>query len=211
MRIAITSLSARGESGIAVTLEIFSEGHSQKETFLLDGRSVADLGLKVGECSRETFDEIEHASSVCAAKKKALFLLGYGASSPKNLARKLVMKGISKEIATDAVKELLADGFLDPREDARREAEKCVSKHLGSKRIMATLYEKGYTERDIKYALDSLGADGVDYAEICIERIKRSYAVIPDTPDEKRKLVSKLERYGFTLTEIKEAFNKIKA
>ena len=211
MRIAITSLSARGESGIAVTLEIFSGEHSQKETFLLDGRAVADLGLKVGECSREVFEDIEHASKVCAAKKKALFLLGYGASSPKNLARKLVMKGISKDIATDAVKELLADRFIDPREDARREAEKCVSKLLGRKRITATLYEKGYTERDIKYALDSLEADGVDYTEICAERIKKSFTFIPDTPDEKRKLVSKLERYGFTLTEIKEAINKIKA
>ena len=211
MRIAITSLSARGESGIAVTLEINSAEHSQRETFLLDGRAVADLGLKVGECSREVFEEIEHASRVCTAKNKALFLLGYGASSPKNLARKLVMKGISKDIATDAVKELLADGFLDPREDARREAEKCVSKLLGRKRITATLFEKGYTERDIKYALASIEADGVDYIELCAERIRRSGTAIPDTPDEKRKLVSKLERYGFTLTEIKEAFNKIKA
>ena len=211
MRIAITSLSARGESGIAVTLEINSAEHSQRETFLLDGRAVADLGLKVGECSREVFEEIEHASRVCTAKNKALFLLGYGASSPKNLARKLVMKGISKDIATDAVKELLADGFLDPREDARREAEKCVSKLLGRKRITATLFEKGYTERDIKYALASIEADGVDYIELCAERIRRSSTAIPDTPDEKRKLVSKLERYGFTLTEIKEAFNKIKA
>ena len=211
MRIAITSLSARGESGIAVTLEINSAEHSQRETFLLDGRAVADLGLKVGECSREVFEEIEHASRVCTAKNKALFLLGYGASSPKNLARKLVMKGISKDIATDAVKELLADRFLDPREDARREAEKCVSKLLGRKRITATLFEKGYTERDIKYALASIEADGVDYIELCAERIRRSSTAIPDTPDEKRKLVSKLERYGFSLTEIKEAFNKIKA
>ena len=211
MRIAITSLSARGESGIAVTLEINSAEHSQRETFLLDGRAVADLGLKVGECSREVFEEIEHASRVCTAKNKALFLLGYGASSPKNLARKLVMNGISKDIATDAVKELLADGFLDPREDARREAEKCVSKLLGRKRITATLFEKGYTERYIKYALASIEADGVDYIELCAERIRRSSTAIPDTPNEKRKLVSKLERYGFTLTEIKEAFNKIKA
>ena len=210
MRIAITSLSARGESGIAVTLEMFSGEHSQKETFLLDGRAVADLGLKVGECTREIFEEIEHSSKVCAAKKKALFLLGYGASSPKNLVRKLVMKGISKDIATDAVKELLADRFIDPREDARREAERCVSKLLGRKRITATLYEKGYTDRDVKYALGSLEADGVDYIELCVEKIRRICQAIPNSPDEKRKLVSKLERYGFTLTEIKEAFLLLK-
>lgn len=205
MRLAITSLSARGEDGIAVTFDISSEGYSQRQTFLLDGRAVADLGLKVGECDRELFDETEYASKVCAAKKKALFLLGYGASSPKNLVRKLVMKGISKEVAADAVKVLLRDGLMTPSEDAKREAEKCVSKLLGRKRIAAALYEKGYSDRDIKYALDALDADGVDYIELCAERIRRNISEIPQTPEEKRKLVSKFERYGFTLTEIKEA------
>ena len=72
MRLEITSLSLRGEDGIAVAFEISSEGHVQRQTFLLDGRTVADLGLKVGECGRELFDEVEYASKVCAAKKKAL-------------------------------------------------------------------------------------------------------------------------------------------
>ena len=72
MRLEITSLSLRGEDGIAVTFDISSDGHGQRQTFLLDAKTVADLGLKVGECGRELFDEVEYVSKVCAAKRTLL-------------------------------------------------------------------------------------------------------------------------------------------
>lgn len=209
MTVTILSLAARGAEEIAATFEIRSGEHSQKESFLISAALVADLRLCRGETDRDCFDAVSHGAAVWHAVKKGLYLLGYGACSERGLCRKLIQKGIEKEIAEEAVAQLCRDGYLDPVSDALREAERCVAKLWGKRRIAAALFAKGYSDGIVRDAMNSLEDQGVDYTELCAERIRRTGSVLPADPMERRKLVSSLERCGFSHAEIREAFDRI--
>lgn len=203
MTLAIVSLAARGDEEIAVTFEIRSGEHTQTQRFTVSAATVADLHLHTGVCDTDCYDAVSRASEVCSAIKKALYLLGYGRCSESALCRKLVSKGIDREIAAEAVEELCRRGYLDAENDALREAERCVAKHWGRKRIAAALFEKGYRQSTIQSALNRLEDDGVDFVEVCAERLRRTE--IPDDPDACRKLIASLERNGFSRSEIRDA------
>ena len=142
-------------------------------------------------------------------RKKAIFLLGYGACSKKRLCDKLRAKGFEKSIAAEAADEIEAMGLLDAEEDAAREAEKCFRKHLGRRRIASDLFSKGYCEESVKKALLSLDEAGCDYAESCSDYIKRKYPLPPSSQNELKKIYASLLRRGFTSEEIKKAFRAL--
>ena len=205
MTVSVLSISARGDSEIAVTFEIRDGELVQRECFLLSACVFADLHLTVGECDREAFDAASDAAELYRATKKGLSLLGYGASSQKALCRKLVMKGFSKEIAQKAAKDISKNGFINESTDAAREAERCAAKLWGKKRIIAHLRSKGYSEENVREAVYSLEDSGIDFAEVCAERLKKAVDSLPSDPKEMQKLIASLMRYGFSGSEIKEA------
>lgn len=205
MTVSVLSISARGDSEIAVTFEIRNGELAQKECFLLSASVFADLRLAVGECDRDTFDAVSDAAELYRATKKGLSLLGYGASSQKALYRKLVLKGFSKDIAQRAALELSESGYINENSDAVREAERCVLKLWGKKRIIAHLRSKGYSEENVREAVYSLEDSGIDFAEVCSERLKKAVDSLPSDPKEMQKLIASLMRYGFSGSEIKEA------
>ena len=93
--------------------------------------------------SRPADETVEYAARLHAAEKRALQVLSYGSCSEKMLCRKLVMKGVDREIAEEAVASLCERGLLDPSASAVREVEKGIAKLWGRKRIAASLFEKG--------------------------------------------------------------------
>ncbi len=209
MTVAVLSVSARQGDGIAVAFEIRDGEKLQKECFIISAAAFADMGLCVGECDRDRFDAVCEAAELYSAKKRGLNILGYGACSETGLCRKLVSKGISKETAKKAVAELAAEGYINADADAHREAEKCVAKLWGRKRIAVTLRQKGYSDESVRSALYALEDSGVDFAELCGERLSRTVSELPSDPKEKQKIIASLMRYGFSITEIKEAMKKI--
>ena len=64
MTVSILSISARGDSEIAVTFELREGELRQKECFLLSASVFADLHLTVGECDRDTFDTVSEAAEL---------------------------------------------------------------------------------------------------------------------------------------------------
>lgn len=207
MTVRLLSLAERGAEEISVTFALQQGEHIQKESFLLSTAQVADLGLRVGESDRACYENVEYAAQLHHAQKCALRILGYGDCSEKMLCRKLVQKGISREVAEDAVAELCLIGFLNPTESARREVERCVAKCWGRRRIAATLYEKGYSDCTAKEALRLLSE--IDEVELCVRRIEKQGGEIPSDPTERKKLIASLERYGFLSSQIREAFARI--
>ncbi len=167
----------------------------------------ASLKIKKGEISRERFDEIAHAANICSAYKKGLFLLGYGACSEKSLIYKLRTKGFDNAISCEAVAMLSAEGYINEDDDAVREAERCITKFWGRKRILSHLYSKGYSAASIRYAQEYL--DNVDFINNCALLINKSYRkqfeLAKKDPNTKAKLVNALVRMGYTFSEIKEA------
>ena len=206
MTVTLLSLAERGEE-IAVTFSLQSGEHIQKEHFLLSAVQVADLHLRIGECDRACYESVEYSARLHTAEKRALQILSFGSCSEKMLCRKLVMKGIDREIAQEAVASLCERGLLDSSASAVREVEKGIAKLWGRKRILASLYEKGYSDHTIRSALSTLTE--IDEVELCVRRIEKQAVEIPSDPCERRKLIASLERYGFSSSQIREAFQRI--
>ena len=206
MVLTLVSLAAREGEQIAVTFEIQSGENRQREIFLIPATLLADLHLTVGEVDTSCYEAVVHGAGVHSAVKRGLAILGWGGASERMLCRKLQMKGISREIAEEAVSELLRRGCLNPLSDASYEAEKCARKLWGRRRICSALLEKGYDRRIVSQAMNSLEDEGVDYIELCVERVRRLGRGVPSDPNERRKLVASLMRYGFENGEIREAF-----
>ena len=209
MTVTLLSLADRGSDEILAIFEVRQDANVHKEQFLLSAVQVADLGLRVGKGDCETYDRAEYAAKEHAAMKRALNILGYGSCSERMLVRKLTMKGIEREMAENTVAELCRRGFLDSTEGAIRETERCLAKQWGRRRIVAALYSKGYSDEMVRSAMEYLEESNVDEVELCADRIRRTVRELPTDPYARRKLMASLERYGFSLSQIKEAFARI--
>lgn len=207
MTVSILSLAAKGENEAIAVFEISDGDNRQRESFVLGISRVVELGLRAGECTRELYDAVSLASEEHLATQKGLVILGNGPCSPKMLIRKLRMKGFSEEASVSALRELKKMGYLDSERDATVEAERGVGKLWGRRRIVAELYNKGYSDGDVKSAILALEDSEVDFLELCAERIRKDVRRSPEDPMERRKIIASLERYGFTFSEIKEALN----
>lgn len=205
MIVSLVSLSAHGEGEVAVGFSISDGSHTQNERVILPASAVVDLSLAVGVCDEACMDAVLAASEKHAAMKKGMVLLSFGRQSPKALARKLVQKGVAREMAAEAVKELIRRGYLDPCADAYAEAERAKAKGWGRGRISSALYEKGFSAQTVRYALSRLEEDGTDYVAACAEMIRRRYSAIPDDPRDRAKMYASLVRYGYTSSDIREA------
>ena len=130
-------------------------------------------------------------------------ILGYGANSEKKLTEKLQKRGFDRESAAAAAKKLQKDGFIDEENDAANKAFACARKLWGKKRIVAKLYESGYREDTIKAAVERLSE--VDFVENCKKLIAKKVKALPTDRKELDKLIAFLIRYGYSLSEIKQA------
>ena len=61
----------------------------------------------------------------------------------------------------------------------------------------------------VNAAMYSLEDNGVDFAEICVERLERTTDAIPNDPKEKQKLIASLVRYGFSTSQIRDAIKEL--
>ena len=211
MTVAIVSLAARGNGDeIAVLFEMRRGEDCQRERLLISSSDLADLGLRVGECSSACFDAVLAVSERYAARKRALAMLGYGRCSARRLAQKLSAKGVDRAVARETVERLSAEGYLDGGEDALREAQRDAAKLWGEKRIAADLRAKGYEDEAVRWALSELEESGVDYVSSCVRRMERmSGEIFSDDPNERQKCVAALTRAGFSLSEIREAAQRL--
>ncbi|MBQ7384642.1 MAG: regulatory protein RecX [Clostridia bacterium] len=205
MTVSVTSVSAlNGGSEILLSVCISDGEHSEKRQLVLLSRQYAELRPEKGEISEERFDELSHAADICAAVKRGMNILGYGASSKKNMRLKLRSKGFSPEVSETAAEYLEELGYINEESDAEREAERCVGKYWGRRRIAAALYEKGYCEAAVRGAIDSLEA--VDFEGRCVSLIEKKFRALPEDANGRKKLFAALLRYGYSPSEIKNAF-----
>ena len=203
MLIRIRSLRVQHEgSEVSVGIVITCGEHREQKTLPIMTEQYVDLKLSVGEITEELYDRIEEASVLCSALRSGEHLLSYGANSAQMLTRKLMQRGFSKEVSSLAVERLCSIGLINERQDLRREVEKCLRKLWGAKRISAHLWSRGFDQEVIR-ELPAL-LEEVDFSANCAAYIRKHYGRIPDAPNEKKKMVVALCRYGYTLQEIKQ-------
>ena len=206
---SLVALNCGEETCVCIELSDGIHTESQKHTVFT--KQYADLRIKKGTIDSEKYEEIVRASKIAAAYKKGLVFLGYGSHSKKTLYYKLKSRGFDDDSANEAILMLCQNGYVNEDSSCLREAEKCLSKLWGKKRIISHLHSKGFSEISISEALDELGE--IDYTENCKKLIlrdhKRSLAVAREDKAATSKLIASLSRMGYSFSEIKSALSDI--
>ena len=206
---ALVALNAGEETCVFIELSDGIHSDTQKHTVLTN--QYAELRIKKGEIDREKYEEIVGAASIAAAYKKGLAFLGYGSYSKKTLYYKLKSRGFDDETANEAIQMLCQNGYVNEDGSCTREAERCIAKLWGKKRIVSHLYSKGFSETSVREAL--LELDETDYIENCKKLILRDHKhALAATRTDKAaasKLIASLTRMGYSFSEIKSALADI--
>ena len=161
------------------------------------------MPLPPAEITRENVFEIMSADEQYRAIKKAFDILAFGRNSVKTLTDKLRHRGFSDEVAATAAAYMEKNGYIKENGDAEREAECCVNKLWGKKRIMMHLHQKGYDGEAFAAAMAYL--ETVDFVELCVKLIRQKYRTLPKDEKERQKVIAGLVRHGYTFSEIKDA------
>ena len=139
--------------------------------------------------------ELTYASEYRLACRHALRILEYGDNNARTLRDKLVRKGISREVAGEAVEKMVSLGYIREGEQARRLAVGYARRNLwGPRKIVSALSAQGYSTEDAERAVrDSEEAGEIDFREVRETLIKRcrSRGLAPE------KIRAALWRYGF--------------
>lgn len=206
MRIELTSGAiSEGGKEIYLTVEIHGGEKCEKRCFTLPRALYEGLCLPMppAEITEENVYEIMSADEQYRAIKKAFDILAYGRNSVKTLVDKLRHRGFSDEVAEYAASYMQKNGYLKENNDAEREAECCVEKLWGKKRIMMHLHQKGYDGEAFAAAMAYL--ETVDFVELCVKLIRQKYRTLPKDEKERQKVIAGLVRHGYTFSEIKDA------
>ena len=139
--------------------------------------------------------ELLHASEYRLACRHAIRILEYGDNNARTLRDKLIRKGVSREIAAEAVERMVSLGYIREGEQARRLAVGYARRNLwGERKIVSALTAKGYSRADAETAVREAESEGeIDFSEVRRSLVKRCRARGMD--DE--KIRATLWRYGF--------------
>ena len=139
--------------------------------------------------------ELLHASEYRLACRHAIRILEYGDNNARTLRDKLIRKGVSREIAAEAVERMVSLGYIREGEQARRLAVGYARRNLwGERKIVSALIAKGYSRPDADAAVkDAVDAGEIDFPEIKKALVKRCRARGMDDD----KIRATLWRYGF--------------
>lgn len=200
-------VKTENEPYLSLYFDVSSGERTTKKVLLLDASRYFELKLKKGEITREVYEALQNEAKNCAAYRRGIGLLAYGANSSRALERKLRQRGFDGESARAAVERLGEEGFIDESSDAVRFAESCVKKLLGERCIIARLREKGYGREAMSAAEEWLSE--IDFTENCKKLIEKKFGVFPKGKKEAEKAISALVRQGYSLTQIKNALKDL--
>lgn len=209
MEAYITSISAGGIGEIIVTFDLRDGDKRCASRFLISDGVYTELSLSVGLSTKYTYDAVEREAKIYAAYKKALNLLSFSSSSRRALQLKLMKHGYEAEISLLVLERLEANGLLRENDFAIREGERCLEKLWGERRIHAHLKEKGYSDEAVSGVFFAFEDMDVDFYENCLILLKKKHSHLPKDKKELQKIIASLMRYGYSLSQIKQAFKKM--
>jgi SOS response regulatory protein OraA/RecX len=194
--------------------EISDGENIEKKKLIITSEMFFELGFPHFPCGKVEvscgkLDEIEYLAKKTAAIKRGIYILSFADNTKKSLARKLVLKGFSKEIALDAADHLEKVGYINEIESAKALSRDLAEKKLyGIRRISSSLYEKGFSRDAIEAAIDEID---VDFHIICGKRIEAmGGSSLFSDKDKKQKAIASLMRYGFSYDDIREGLKLLK-
>lgn len=199
----ISSMEGRGELRVSVEIE----GHcgKEKKSFLVPLERLDTVKLSPKSVpyliDNRSLELLESLDLLSHALYKAYMSLSYGSCSHKKLTKKLIDKGVRRDIAVEAVAIISDKGYIDENELAIRTCELCLKKFWGRGRIIQKLYDEGFSDEAIDNAQEYMSE--IDFDVQCAELIKKRYMSVPNDRYEMQKMFASIARYGYTSTEIR--------
>lgn len=210
VKITLSRFRARNDGAeIEVTVLLESGEHREEKCLTVSAEQYYDLKLCKGEISRSVYERLEEAALFYHALQSGERILAYSANTERMLRQKLMRKGFSAELSRRVSERLCADGLLNEKKDLEHEVEKCLRKLWGSRRISAYLYSKGFSEEATSLLPELLQT--VDFPSQCAQLIRKRYGEIGESTEERRRMFAGLVRYGYSVSEIKEAVHRLSA
>lgn len=168
----------------------------------LEQATVGEFALYPGrELTAEELDQIRAANQRASAKARAVRIISATNVSKKDLERRLVQKGETPELASEAVQWLTELNLLDDLETARQLAQSAARKGYGAARIRQILYQKG-----IDWQLWDEAMEELPEPDDAIDRFLQS-RFKGEKPDERetKRAVDALLRRGHRWADIRSA------
>ena len=201
--IRVTKISPSGDERATIGLVVSSPFGREECEFVLLREHIDELGIAVGAIDPSLMTDIEYYAEVSKAYSSACSSFAYTSSSLRALEHKLVQKGFSKDVASDAVAAVSARGFVHEGDIATRRAQLMVEKHWGRSRIIMKLREEGFGNEALESAGEYLA--GVDFAKNCAALIRKKFGETPTDSAERNKMFASLSRMGYSTSDIRRA------
>jgi len=215
--ITVTDVAAAENSRgkFLITVKLSTGQHEEVRTFpvfryFLKNPIFDGVPPNVGDfLNAEKYEALEFAEACSGAAIKAVSFLAFGDNTAKKLGEKLRQKGFSKEAASEAVRFCVEKRYINEEDHLRRLMEQlCERKKYGLRRIRQEVYNKGFSEETVKAVFEECAAE-LDFDAAVTERVKKLGADAFSTPEKKKKQVSSLLRYGFSMDEINRALKAV--
>lgn len=216
--ITVTDVAAAENSRgkFLITVKLSTGQHEEVRTFpvfryFLKNPIFDGVPPNVGDfLNAEKYEALEFAEACSGAAIKAVSFLAFGDNTAKKLGEKLRQKGFSKEAASEAVRFCVEKRYINEEDHLRRLMEQlCERKKYGLRRIRQEVYNKGFSEETVKAVFEECAAE-LDFDAAVTERVKKLGSDAFSTPEKKKKQVSSLLRYGFSMDEINRALKSVK-
>lgn len=165
----------------------------------------ADFGLYPGaEVSEEQLASIKAAIGKQTAKERAVRILASASVSERELQKRLVQKGQSRQDASEAVEWLRDLSLLDDRTTAAQLVRSAAAKGYGRARVRSILFEKGIPRELWDEALEQMPE--MDEA---IDGFLKKH-LDGRMPDDKliKRTIDALLRRGHSLSEIRAGLQR---
>ena len=191
---AVSAVKRAGKDAVALTVALDGGGEVNLSVpaSLYERLGAPGVGTSLSDT---VLPELLHASEYRLACRHAIRILEYGDNNARTLRDKLIRKGVSREIAAEAVERMVSLGYIREGEQARRLAVGYARRNLwGERKIVSALTAKGYSRADAETAVREAESEGeIDFSEVRRLLVKRCRARGMD--DE--KIRATLWRYGF--------------
>lgn len=199
----VSSLLVHEGKEVEITVETSEVYKMNTYRYTLSREAWERLDLAEGEISREDMKALLYEEEKYRATKKAFDILAFGRNSARTLALKLRHRNFSPRICDEVAALLKEKGYIREDEDVVREAEACVNKYWGMRRILMHLHQKGYDNDAIGVAKEYLAE--VDFVELCADLIRKEFGTLPKEESERNRVIASVVRYGYSMTEVKNA------
>lgn len=137
------------------------------------------------------------------ARRHAFSILSYGENNKRTLSQKLQRQGFSRELSDNVALYMEHRGYIDEKKQMGLLIDTYLKKKFGRIKIVEELILKGYRRDEVQEYVKTALAD-VNFVENCAWIIEHKYAPLPKDPDEIKKMIAALMRYGYNIGDIKE-------